>query len=635
MEFFKNLKFAWNYAKDQKKNLIWFIIVNILIIIISVVVPILSAKIIVYLTDNEFHQLLLIALIILLVEWFRNVCNYFKRHNSNILFRETYVNLQTSLGKEILKIENKSIDSTGSGLFIQRLTNDTSKLSDIFPMLIDFLTNIVTDIGIFVAIFIINKVVFIYMMIATIILYLIERKRVKLRNENDKKFRKMNEKVSSFVGEMVRGIRDIKMLNSEDSFINELHSKVIELNTERYRMNKVDRNYGLYSGTLLDLKDFLLIVLLIILIENKDITIASALIIHNYSSRVSNVIYWVGSLLERVKDFNLSVDRIKEIMNGDKFEKESFGNKHIDKVNGDFEFKDVTFAYDEKKILDKINFKVKANSTVAFVGKSGAGKTTIFNLLCKLYNIDSGEITIDGININDKCGSTHLEMLKEYVVKNKMSLGIAYDGDGDRCLAVDENGEELDGDKILAIIANYLKPQGKLAKDTIVATVMSNLGLNKYAESNKLNFVQTKVGDRYVLEEMLKNGYNLGGEQSGHVILLDYNPTGDGILTSLMLIQALLESGKKSSELGDLVQKYPQVLINAKVDSNKKYDYEKNSEIKSAIEKVEKEFSGNGRVLIRPSGTEPLVRVMIEGKDIKVIEQRAKEIADLIEEKCK
>ena len=401
MEFFKNLKFAWNYAKDQKKNLIWFIIVNILIIVISVVVPILSAKIIVYLTDNEFHQLLLIAFVILLIEWFRNVCNYFKRHNSNILFRETYINLQTCLGKEILKIENKDIDSTGSGLFIQRLTNDTSKLSDIFPMLIDFLTNIVTDIGIFVAIFIINKVVFIYMMIATIILYLIERKRVKLRNENDKKFRKMNEKVSSFVGEMVRGIRDIKMLNSEDSFINELHSKVIELNTERYRMNKVDRNYGLYSGTLLDLKDFLLIVLLIILIENEDITIASALIIHNYSSRVSNVIYWVGSLLERVKDFNLSVDRIKEVMNGDKFKKESFGNKHIDKVNGDFEFKDVTFAYDEKKILDKINFKVKANSTVAFVGKSGAGKTTIFNLLCKLYNIDSGKITIDGININE------------------------------------------------------------------------------------------------------------------------------------------------------------------------------------------------------------------------------------------
>ena len=241
----------------------------------------------------------------------------------------------------------------------------------------------------------------------------------------------------------------------------------------------------------------------------------------------------------------------------------------------------------------------------------------------------------DGININDGCGSTHLEMLKEYVLKNKMSLGIAYDGDGDICLAVDENGEEIDGDKLLAIISDYLKKHGKLAKDTIVATVMSNLGLNKYAEKENLQFVQTKVGDRYVLEEMLKNGYNLGGEQSGHVILLDYNPTGDGILTSLMLIQAILESGKKASELGAMLQKYPQVLINAKVDSNKKYDYEKNADIKKAIEDLEKEFAGNGRVLIRPSGTEPLVRVMIEGKDINVIETKAKKIADMIEKNCK
>lgn len=241
----------------------------------------------------------------------------------------------------------------------------------------------------------------------------------------------------------------------------------------------------------------------------------------------------------------------------------------------------------------------------------------------------------NGININENCGSTHLEMLKEYVIKNKMSLGIAYDGDGDRCLAVDENGNEIDGDKLLAIIGNYLKEKGQLSKDTIVATVMSNLGLNKYTEKNNLKLLQTKVGDRYVLEEMLKNGYNLGGEQSGHVILLDYNPTGDGILTSLMLIQAILESGKKASELSDLMQKYPQVLINAKVDSNKKHDYEKNAEIKSEIEKLEKEFAGNGRVLIRPSGTEPLVRVMIEGKDKKTIETKAKALCELIEKHCK
>ena len=261
----------------------------------------------------------------------------------------------------------------------------------------------------------------------------------------------------------------------------------------------------------------------------------------------------------------------------------------------------------------------------------------VAELIFKLLGINHVIINNNpnGININENCGSTHLDSLKQYVIKNKMSLGIAYDGDGDRCLAVDENGEEIDGDKILAIISKYLKAKGKLSKDTIVATVMSNLGLNKYADTNNLKLIQTKVGDRYVLEEMLKNGYNLGGEQSGHVILLDYNPTGDGILTSLMLIQAILESGKKSSELGNLVQKYPQVLINAKVDSNKKYDYEKNPEIKTAIENLEKEFSGNGRVLIRPSGTEPLVRVMIEGKNTKIIEEKARKLANLIEEKCK
>ena len=242
--------------------------------------------------------------------------------------------------------------------------------------------------------------------------------------------------------------------------------------------------------------------------------------------------------------------------------------------------------------------------------------------------------TPNGININDKCGSTHLEMLKEYVVKNKMSLGIAYDGEGDRCLAIDEKGEEIDGDKILAIIAEYLKKQDKLKQDTIVATVMSNLGLNKYVEKNSMKLIQTKVGDRYVLEEMLKNGYNLGGEQSGHVILLDYNPTGDGILTSLMIIQAILESNKKASELSSIVRKYPQVLVNAKVNPDKKYDYEKNKEIKTAIENLEKEFTGNGRILIRPSGTEPLVRVMIEGKDEKILEEKARNIAKLIEKNC-
>ena len=249
---------------------------------------------------------------------------------------------------------------------------------------------------------------------------------------------------------------------------------------------------------------------------------------------------------------------------------------------------------------------------------------------CKIINNNP-----NGININDNCGSTHLEGLKKFVTENKLSLGIAYDGDGDRCLAIDEKGNEIDGDKLLAIISSNLRKKGKLNKDTIVATVMSNLGLNKYTRDNGLELLQTKVGDRYVLEQMLKGGFNLGGEQSGHIILLDYNPTGDGILTSLMLILSILEEDKKASELSEIVKLYPQVLINAKVSSDKKYDYDKNEEINQAIEKLEREFAGNGRVLIRPSGTEPLVRVMIEGEDQEYITKKAQEMVELIEKNLK
>ena len=241
--------------------------------------------------------------------------------------------------------------------------------------------------------------------------------------------------------------------------------------------------------------------------------------------------------------------------------------------------------------------------------------------------------TPNGVNINENCGSTHLDTLKKYVVENNCNLGIAYDGDGDRCLAVDENGEEVDGDKLLAIISNYMKEKGTLKNNTVVATVMSNLGLKKYAEKNDMNLIQTKVGDRYVLEEMLKNGYNLGGEQSGHIIFLDYNPTGDGILTSLMLIRVMLEKRKKASELAKIIQIYPQVLVNAKISNDKKESYKDDPEIQNEINNLEKEFSGNGRVLIRPSGTEPLIRVMIEGENQSYIKQKAENLAKLIEQK--
>ena len=236
----------------------------------------------------------------------------------------------------------------------------------------------------------------------------------------------------------------------------------------------------------------------------------------------------------------------------------------------------------------------------------------------------------DGTNINADCGSTHMDELKARVVSEKADVGIAFDGDADRMLAVDENGKMVDGDEIMAICGNYLKSKGRLAKDTIVVTVMTNLGFSIMGKEQDINIEKTKVGDRYVLENMKENGYNLGGEQSGHVIFLDDNTTGDGLLSALHLLQVIVETGKPLSELAKVMEVLPQALVNAKVPNDKKESYMEYSDIAEAIAELEKKFAGEGRVLIRPSGTEPLVRVMIEGKDQKVIDEEAHKLAELI-----
>ena len=236
----------------------------------------------------------------------------------------------------------------------------------------------------------------------------------------------------------------------------------------------------------------------------------------------------------------------------------------------------------------------------------------------------------DGKNINANCGSTHMDELKARVVYEKADIGVAFDGDADRVLAVDENGALVDGDQLLAICGNYMKQKGTLKKDTIVVTVMSNLGFSVMCERNGIHVEKTKVGDRYVLENMRENGYNIGGEQSGHIIFLDENTTGDGLLSALHLLQVMVDTKKKLSELASVMEIYPQALVNAKVPNHKKEHYMEYAEIAEAIAQLEEKFQGEGRVLIRPSGTEPLVRVMIEGKDQKEIEEEAVRLAELI-----
>lgn len=239
----------------------------------------------------------------------------------------------------------------------------------------------------------------------------------------------------------------------------------------------------------------------------------------------------------------------------------------------------------------------------------------------------------NGVNINKLCGSTYMNDLKSQVIGRGVSAGIAFDGDADRCLAVDENGKLVDGDQILAICAQDMMQGDRLNKNTIVTTVMSNLGLNIMAAKNDMNLEQTRVGDRYVLEKMLKYGYNFGGEQSGHVIFLDHNTTGDGLITAIQLLYIMKKTGKPLSQLSGVMKVMPQVLINAKVKNEHKHDYIEDLEIRNEIKKLEAKFGVNGRVLIRASGTEPLVRVMIEGTDIEEITSHAEELAKFIEEK--
>lgn len=239
-------------------------------------------------------------------------------------------------------------------------------------------------------------------------------------------------------------------------------------------------------------------------------------------------------------------------------------------------------------------------------------------------------ITPDGTNINANCGSTHMDELQARVVYEKADLGIAFDGDADRMLAVDENGKMVDGDQLMAICGNYMKEKGTLKKNTIVVTVMTNLGFTLMGEEKGIHVEKTRVGDRYVLENMLQNGYNIGGEQSGHIIFLDDNTTGDGLLSALHLLQVMVETGRKLSDLAAVMEVLPQALVNAKVPNHKKDKFMEYAEISDAIKKVEERFGGEGRVLIRPSGTEPLVRVMIEGKNQEEIDCEAKKLADLI-----
>lgn len=239
----------------------------------------------------------------------------------------------------------------------------------------------------------------------------------------------------------------------------------------------------------------------------------------------------------------------------------------------------------------------------------------------------------DGININKDCGSTHINRLQNYVREHKLCCGLAFDGDADRCLAVDENGNLVDGDYLIAICAKDMKDRGVLKKNAVVGTVMTNMGFNKFCEANGMTFVSTKVGDRYVLEAMLREGYNIGGEQSGHIIFLNYATTGDGELSGAMILSIMKRTGEKLSTLAKVMERMPQVLINVKVSAEGKLAFYTDKEVKAEIKRVTEILGDRGRILVRVSGTEPLVRVMLEGENLEEIQSLAEESAQVVRER--
>ena len=264
---------------------------------------------------------------------------------------------------------------------------------------------------------------------------------------------------------------------------------------------------------------------------------------------------------------------------------------------------------------------------------NGSASATAKDLFTRL-NVDFDMINAepDGCNINENCGSTHIDKLAELVKNGRYNLGVAFDGDADRCLAVDENGTIVDGDKLIAIISKYMRDKGTLKNDTAVVTVMSNLGFHTYMKNNSLKTVCTAVGDRYVLEEMLKSGYNIGGEQSGHIIFLDHATTGDGQLTAVQLIKLLNETKTSLSLLTSEIEDYPQLLLNVKITEQSKGKWNTNDAILAVIGEAEKAMGSNGRILVRESGTEPLVRVMIEGKNKDDVELWTNRIVDVVKQ---
>lgn len=402
-ETFNNLKIVYKkFGKDNKSALIKILLFSLFGIFTNVAIPLFTSKFIVNFTESQFEQALFMLGVILIISLIEGLKTFFIRKNNQIFRRGTIKNIQMKLGREILKIEQKDLDTNTSGTFVRRLGSDTDNMSHIFTGGVVTLIKFLSIIGSFIAILIIDYHMFIYYFLGAMVLTIFNYIKNEKVGKKEKEFRKESDLVSGLASELVRGTRDIKMLFAKESFIKKLDEKIVVQNNKFFEKRNIDMKYNLYIGWFKSFLEAGSVVILILLIKQNIITIAVALALYNYRySVLTDMMSIVSDLLEECKNFNISCERIFSIIDGSEFKKEKFGKEELKHINGDFEFKNVSFGYNENLVLKDFNLKINSGKTYGLVGKSGSGKTTIFNLLCKLYDVNLGTILIDGKNIND------------------------------------------------------------------------------------------------------------------------------------------------------------------------------------------------------------------------------------------
>ena len=401
-----NLKKTWKYIKSAKMNLVGYGTVSILEAIISAILPLLSAKVILNITNEAINQLVISALVVFSIEIILYAMYYFKSFFYRRIYQKTLINIQKSLAKEILNLEIAEIDKNSSGLFIDRLNKDTQDIAGLFMEYTYWISYIITNVGVLFTVFVLNKYLFVYALISSIVVFIINRKRIAKQYDVQKELKVLQESKTGLTSELVRGIRDIKVLNANNTILKQINEKIEETTKKEVKIINIRNFYNYIENNTRAISDLGFIIIGCFLYNKTLLTIPTFVIIYNYQSKIKNLLTGIVQLSEYNKKFSVSANRVFEVIDNVKFKKEKFGNVEIKKLDGNIIFENVSFGYDKTKIINDMSFEIKPNERIAFVGKSGAGKTTIFNLITRLYKSNKGKILLDGNNINDLTCST-------------------------------------------------------------------------------------------------------------------------------------------------------------------------------------------------------------------------------------